>query len=99
MIAVTAAPTLEGYQVVVYKGVARSETFEELQRNAESLGANAILNICYDGALDVDTLFHGAAVVIRPISMSLPHIAEERRFSPQICGRTKNPNDATARSE
>jgi hypothetical protein len=30
---------------------------------------------CYDHALDVDTLFHGAAVVIEPIPMTLQHLA------------------------
>ncbi|MGH9401512.1 MAG: hypothetical protein ACRD2P_05325 [Terriglobia bacterium] len=64
---VTTASTIEGYHISAYKGSAQGETFDELQHNAEALGANAILNTCYDDALDVDTLFHGAAVVIEPI--------------------------------
>lgn len=66
MIAVTTASVIEGHQIVAYKGTAQGATFEDLLRNAENLGANAILNTCYDNALDVDTLFHGAAVVIEP---------------------------------
>ncbi|SPE33541.1 hypothetical protein SBA2_80056 [Acidobacteriia bacterium SbA2] len=31
------------------------------------MGANAIIGTCYDNALDVETLFHGAAVIIEPI--------------------------------
>ena len=67
MIAATTAAMIEGYAIVAYKGTAQGETFDEFLRSAESLGANAILNTCYDDALDVDTLFHGAAVVIGPI--------------------------------
>jgi hypothetical protein len=66
MIAVTTASRIDGYEIVAYKGTAQGATFEDLLKSAESLGANAILNTCYDDALDVDTLFHGAAVVIKP---------------------------------
>jgi len=31
------------------------------------MGANAIIGTCYDNALDVETLDHGAAVAIEPI--------------------------------
>jgi hypothetical protein len=61
--------------IVAYRGTAQGATFEELQKSAESLGANAILNTCFDDALGVDTLFHGAAVVIEPIPVSLQHLA------------------------
>jgi uncharacterized protein YbjQ (UPF0145 family) len=67
MIAVTTASAIEGYQVMAYKGTGQGASFEELLCNAESLGANAILNTFYDSAVDVDTLFHGAAVVIEPV--------------------------------
>ncbi|MGH9401385.1 MAG: hypothetical protein ACRD2P_04675 [Terriglobia bacterium] len=55
-------------------------TFEELLRNADAIGANAILNICYDDAIEVDTLFKGAVVVIDPISVPsiLPALAQFR---------------------
>jgi uncharacterized protein YbjQ (UPF0145 family) len=67
MMMATTASRIEGYNVVAYKGTAQGETFEKLLKGAETLGANAILNTCYDDALDVDTLFHGAAVIIEPI--------------------------------
>jgi uncharacterized protein YbjQ (UPF0145 family) len=75
MIAATTASRIEGYEIVAYNGTAQGETFEELLKSAETLGANAILNTCYDDALDVDTLFHGAAVIIEPIPMTLEHLA------------------------
>ena len=67
MIAVTTTSSIEGYRITAYKGSAQGLTFDELLRHAEALGANAILNTCYDDALDVETLFHGAAVVIEPL--------------------------------
>ncbi len=57
-----------------YRGIAQVTTFEELQSSAEARGANAILNSCYDNALDVDTLFRGAAVVIEPIPIPPPYL-------------------------
>ena len=74
MIFVTTATAIEGYQIVAYKGVVQALTFDELQAKAEALGANAILNTCYDNALDVETLFHGAAVVIEPIPARPSHL-------------------------
>jgi uncharacterized protein YbjQ (UPF0145 family) len=73
MIAVTTASRIDGCEIVAYKGTAQGATFQDLLKSAESLGANAILNTCYDDALDVDTLFHGAAVVIEPMRASLQH--------------------------
>ena len=70
MIAVTTETRLEGYQIAAYKGTAQGATFADLLRHAEALGANAILNTCYDDALDVETLFHGAAVVAEPLIRS-----------------------------
>jgi uncharacterized protein YbjQ (UPF0145 family) len=72
MIAVTTETRLEGYQIAAYKGTAQGATFAGLLRHAESLGANAILNTCYDDALDVETLFHGAAVLIEPVASLRP---------------------------
>jgi uncharacterized protein YbjQ (UPF0145 family) len=83
MIAVTTASRIDGYEIVAYKGTAQGATFEDLLKSAESLGANAILNTCYDDALDVDTLFHGAAVVIEPMRASLQHdVTEVPVFEP-----------------
>src|SRR5215831_7495984 len=45
------------------RGVAQGETYPALLRDAEALGANAVLNTCFDDALDVETLYHGPAVV------------------------------------
>lgn len=55
---------IEGWRITAYKGIVRGETWNELLRHAEEVGANAVLNTRFDNALDVDTLFHGAAVVI-----------------------------------
>jgi uncharacterized protein YbjQ (UPF0145 family) len=64
MIALAATRThLDGYYITAYKGIAQGETFAALLRNAETLGANAVLNTCFDDALDIETLYHGAAVV------------------------------------
>ena len=53
MIAVATTQTrLEGYHVTAYKGIAQGETYLALLRDAEALGANAVLNTCFDDALD-----------------------------------------------
>jgi uncharacterized protein YbjQ (UPF0145 family) len=62
MILIGTASAIEGYQIVAYQGTAQGATVQELEHHAESLGANAILNTCYDNMLDMDTLFHGTAV-------------------------------------
>jgi uncharacterized protein YbjQ (UPF0145 family) len=72
MIVVTTETQVEGYQIAAYKGTTQGATFDDLLRNAEALGANAILNTCYDDALDVETLFHGAAVVIERVAPLRP---------------------------
>jgi hypothetical protein len=74
MIAVTTASRIDGCEIIAYKGTAQGATFEDLLKSAETLGANAILNTCYDDALDVDTLFHGAAVVIEPMLAPPPYL-------------------------
>jgi uncharacterized protein YbjQ (UPF0145 family) len=81
MMMATMALRIHGYHIVAYKGTAQSETFEELLKSAETLGANAILNTCYDDALDVDTLFHGAAVLIEPIPTDLADNFHTRHYS------------------
>jgi len=67
MIAVATAH-IEGYCITAYKGIAHGETCLALLQDAEGLGANAVLNTCFDNALDIETLYHGAAVVIRPMA-------------------------------
>jgi uncharacterized protein YbjQ (UPF0145 family) len=67
MVAVTIDSNVQGFRITGYKGTACGITFDELLQHAESMGANAIIGTCYDNALDVETLFHGAAVVIEPI--------------------------------
>jgi len=81
MVAVTINSNFQGFRITGYKGTAFGATFDELLQHAESLGANAIIGTCYDNALDVETLFHGAAVVIEPIQ-------------PEACG-FDSPNRAT----
>jgi uncharacterized protein YbjQ (UPF0145 family) len=71
MIATSTASRIGGYYIAAYKGTAQGESFNELLKSAKALGANAILNTCFDDALDVDTLFHGAAVVIERIPTEL----------------------------
>ena len=67
MVAVTIDSNVQGFRITGYKGTASGATFDKLIQHAESMGANAIIGTCYDNALDVETLFHGAAVVIEPI--------------------------------
>jgi len=67
MVAVTIESNVQGFRITGYKGIACGPTFDELLQHAESMGANAVIGTCYDNALDVETLFHGAAVVIEPI--------------------------------
>ena len=67
MIFATTASSIEGFQIVAFKGTAQGATFEELLNSTEALGANAVLNVCYDNAVSTDTLFHGSAVVIEQV--------------------------------
>lgn len=78
MIFATTTSTVEGYQIVGYRGTVQGTTFEDLLNNTEALGANAVLNVCYDNALSTDTLFQGSAVVIEPAP-----IPEYRRLGEQ----------------
>jgi len=70
MVAVTIASNVQGFRITGYKGTAWGATFDELLQHAESMGANAIIGTCYDNALDIETLFHGAAVIIEPLQPS-----------------------------
>jgi uncharacterized protein YbjQ (UPF0145 family) len=81
---------IPGYVIAAYKGIVQGETWDELLRQAEKTGANAVLNTRFDDALDVDTLFHGSAVVLKrvhspgpllskPNCRKLPHSARRRR--------------------
>jgi hypothetical protein len=60
---------IEGFWITAYKGIVQGQTWDEFLLNAEAIGANAILNICFDDAIDVDTLFHGAGVVLKPLKL------------------------------
>jgi uncharacterized protein YbjQ (UPF0145 family) len=67
MIALATTHTrLEGHHITAYKGIAQGETYLALLRDAEALGANPVLNMRFDDAIDVETLYDGAAVVIVP---------------------------------
>jgi uncharacterized protein YbjQ (UPF0145 family) len=70
---------IPGYVVTAYKGIVQGETWGELLRQAEKTGANAILNTCFDDALDVDTLFHGSAVVVKRVHPPGKPIRRPRR--------------------
>lgn len=65
MILTSIEPQIEGCWITAYKGIAQGETWNELLRNAEEIGANAVLNTCFDNTLEIDTLFHSTAVVVR----------------------------------
>jgi uncharacterized protein YbjQ (UPF0145 family) len=72
-----------GYVITAYKGIIQGETWTELLLLAEALGANAVLNTCFDDALGLNTLFHGSAVVLRrkPSASWLPRCAQHRGIS------------------
>jgi hypothetical protein len=86
---------IEGFWITAYKGIVQGQTWDEFLRNAEAMGANAVLNTCFDDALDVDTLFHGAGVVLKrsdcpslrpqvpprlkPRSQAMPRGTDDRR--------------------
>lgn len=81
MIFATTASSIEGYQIIGYKGAAQGLTFEDLLNSTEALGANAVLNVCYDNAVSTDTLFHGTAVVIEPRPAPAFHSSDEEVLS------------------
>jgi hypothetical protein len=66
MIFATTASSIGGYQIVSFKRTTQGATSEELLHSTEVVGANAVLNVCYDNALSTDTIFHGFAVVVEP---------------------------------
>jgi hypothetical protein len=65
---------IEGCRITAYKRIVQGQTWNDLLRHAEEIGANAVLNTPFDDGLDVDTLFHGAAVVVQPERS--PHAAQ-----------------------
>lgn len=67
MILTSTEPRIEGFWITAYKGIAQGQTWNEFLRHAEEIGANAVLNIRFDNELDVETLFHGAGVLVRPL--------------------------------
>lgn len=64
MIFATTAPSIEGYRISGYKGTVQGPAFEDLLNNTETLGANAVLSLCYNNALSTDTLLHCSALRI-----------------------------------
>lgn len=79
MLVTSTESQIEGYWISAYRGIVQGQTWDELLRNAELIGVNAILNIRFDNALDVDTLFHGSAVVLkRACSPGPPLIGPKR---------------------
>jgi len=71
MILTSTQARIDGYEITAYKGTVQGETWGELLQNTENIGANAVLKVCYDNALDVDTQFHGVGVVVLPIKSLL----------------------------
>ena len=71
MILTSTQARIDGYEITAYKGTVQGGTWGELIRNTEKIGANAVLNVCYDNALDVDIQFHGVGVVVLPIKSLL----------------------------
>jgi uncharacterized protein YbjQ (UPF0145 family) len=67
VITITPKSEVEGFSIAGYKGIVKGATLLELRRNAEALGANAVVNTCFDDEVDLDTVYHGAAVVIEQI--------------------------------
>jgi len=84
MVLVTPRSNLKGYQVAAYKGIAQGSTIQDLVREAKPLGANTILNTCYDNALDIETL-------------SGPHPNIARRFQQGSRSR-RQPGKSTRKS-
>lgn len=82
MILTSTEPQIEGHWITAYKGIVQGETWNELLRNAEEIGANAVLKTCFDNTLDIDTLFHGTAVVVR--SECLPRGSQPDLKRPKI---------------
>lgn len=66
MILTSTESQIEGYWIAAYKGTVRDETWNELLRNAEEIGANAVINTCFDDAPEINTLFYCSAVILRP---------------------------------
>ncbi len=67
MILTSTEPQIEGFWITAYKGIVQGHTWNEFLQHAEEIGANAVLNARFDNALAVETLFHGAGVVVRPL--------------------------------
>ncbi len=80
---------IEGYAITAYKGIVQGESWNELLRHAEELGANAILNTRFDNALDVDTLFHGTGVVVEPLKLPIAPRLSRAKPKIQIAGQLR----------
>jgi hypothetical protein len=72
MIAVTTGSAIEGATEL-----ASTRVRHRAQRSTNSFAMpqprrHAVLNACYDDALDIETLYHGSAVVVDPIQQIVP---------------------------
>ena len=79
MILTSTEAQIPGYATTAYRGIVQGETLDELLHQAETAGANAVLNTCFDAALDVDTLFHGFAVVLKRVHPPRPPLRRSER--------------------
>jgi uncharacterized protein YbjQ (UPF0145 family) len=81
-------PKIQGYWISDYKGIVQGQTLDELLRQAEEIGANAILSTCFGDTLDVDTLFHGSAVVLKREPTPSPVLRRPKRRETRHLFRT-----------
>jgi hypothetical protein len=84
---------IECCRINTYKGTVQGETWSELLRHAEEIGANVVLNTCFDDSLAVDTVFHGAAVVIEPLPSRAPTVVAPTNVRNQISVRSRRGDD------
>jgi uncharacterized protein YbjQ (UPF0145 family) len=75
---------IRGYWISAYKGVAQGETWDDLLRRAEELGANTVLNTYFDNALDLETSFHGSAVVLKREARPRRVLRRPKRIRPPL---------------
>jgi hypothetical protein len=72
-------PQIQGYWISAYKGIVQGQTLDELLWQAEEIGANAVLNTCFDDALDADTLFHESVAVLKREPTPSPVLRRHKR--------------------
>ncbi len=79
---------IEGFWNTAYKGIVQGQTWNEFLRRAEEIRANAVLNTHFDGTLEMDTLFHGFAVVLERINSPPLRTPKDRKL-PQPARRNR----------